>query len=100
MKILTVYEINIYQALNFMVTCKMNTSPKIFNNIYKPKPPNKYAMRNQFLIEPKIKKQRLKNSVSKPVVYTYGIKLLFQTHVYLILSIYCHHLNVNSKPSS
>ena len=28
MNILTVYEINIYQVLNFMVTCKMNTSPK------------------------------------------------------------------------
>ena len=64
MKILSVYEINIYQVLSFMFTCKVYISPVIFSDIFKSKPPNKYTMRNQYLVEPKIKTKFEEFSIS------------------------------------
>ena len=52
MKILNVYEINIFQTLTFMFKCKLDVSPKIFRNLFTLKPPNKYVLRSKFLIEP------------------------------------------------
>ena len=57
MKILNVYEINIFQVLCFMFKCKMKTSPPIFHMIFQLKPPNKYAM-------------RLTNTVREPICKT------------------------------
>ena len=55
MKILNIYELNIFQVLTFMYRCKLNLSPKIFNSLYTFKPPNKYTLRSKLLIEPVIK---------------------------------------------
>ena len=38
-----------------MFTCNDNTSPLVFNNLFKFKLPNECILRTQFLIEPKIK---------------------------------------------
>ena len=38
-----------------MFKCKLNISPKIFDNLFTFKPPNKYTLRRQFLVEPVIK---------------------------------------------
>ena len=55
MKILNIYQINILQILFLMFKCKIGISPKLFLELFKYKPPNKYTLRNQFLVEPKIK---------------------------------------------
>ena len=52
MKILNIYELNIFQVLTFIYRCKLNLSPKIFNSFYTFKPPNKYTLRSKLLIEP------------------------------------------------
>ena len=55
MKILNLYEINVFQVLSFIFKCKLNISPKIFRMLFKFKPPNKYILRSQFLVEPSVK---------------------------------------------
>ena len=55
MKILNVYEINVFQVLTLMFKCKHNISPKIFQNLFSLKPPNKYILRRHLLVEPFVK---------------------------------------------
>ena len=55
MNILNLFEINVFKILLFMFKCKLNISPKIFDNLFTFKPPNKYTLRTQFLVEPVIK---------------------------------------------
>lgn len=53
LKILNIFEINIFQILCFMFKCKLKIAPRIFHNLYTLKPRNKYTMRsNSTLIEP------------------------------------------------
>lgn len=47
MNIQTVYEINVYQVLNFIFKCKERKAPFIFNDLYTPKPVNKYNTRSK-----------------------------------------------------
>ena len=54
-KILNLFELNIFQVLMFMFKCKLSISPKIFLNLFTPKPLNKYVLRQRYLIEPMIK---------------------------------------------
>ena len=55
MKILNLYEINIFQVLSFMFKCKLGISPRIFRSLFTFKPQSRYNLRTQFLIEPTIK---------------------------------------------
>ena len=53
MKILSIYELNIFQTICFMFKCREGTSPNIFHNLYTIKPRNKYNMRSEMtLVEP------------------------------------------------
>ena len=47
-----------------MFKCKLNISPKIFRNLFKIKPPNKYILRSQFLVEPLAKTKIEEFSIS------------------------------------
>ena len=46
MKILNIYEINVFQVLCFMFKCKMKISPPIFHKIFQLKQTNKYTLRS------------------------------------------------------
>ena len=56
MKVLNIYEMNIYNILCLLFKCKLKTCPRIFYDLYAEKPPNKYLMRSKGLLtEPKCK---------------------------------------------
>jgi len=46
MKILTIYELNIFNVIFFVYKCKLKICPNIFNDIYALKPANKYTLRD------------------------------------------------------
>ena len=50
MKILNIYQLNIFNILCFMYKCKTNASPVSFHNLYTLKDKNKYNLRNDNLI--------------------------------------------------
>ena len=53
MKILSLFEINLFQILCFMFKCKVNLAPQIFQYLFTLKPENKYTTRSAgTLIEP------------------------------------------------
>ena len=64
MKILNVYELNVFQVLTFMFKCKQSLSPKIFHDLFTFKPPNKYTLRSHFLVEPPVKSKIEEFSIS------------------------------------
>ena len=47
-----------------MFKCKLNISPKVFRTLFTVKPPNKYTLRSQFLIEPLVKNKVEEFSIS------------------------------------
>ena len=63
MRILNLYELNVFQVLSFMFKCKLDISPKIFLNLFTFRK-NKYTLRSQFLIEPPIKSKIEEFSIS------------------------------------
>ena len=65
MKILNVYEINVFKVICFMFKCKLKLSPPIFHNIYQLKPSNKYTLRSKdVVLEPKCKTKSDQFSIS------------------------------------
>ena len=59
MKILNVFDMNIFQILCAMFKCKMKTTPEIFHATFTLKPENKYTMRSKGkLLEPCTKTNR------------------------------------------
>ena len=64
MKILNLYEVNVFQVLSLMFKCKLSICPKIFRNLFTFKPPNKYTLRSKFLEEPLIKSKIEEFSIS------------------------------------
>jgi hypothetical protein len=50
MKILNIYQLNIFNILCFMYKCKTNSSPVSFHNLYTLKHRNKYNLRNDHLV--------------------------------------------------
>ena len=59
MKILSVYQINLFQTLCFMFKCKLNTIPDIFNDLFRTKRQNKYTMRSHGQLTEPYKKTKL-----------------------------------------
>ena len=56
MKILNIYEINVFKVICFMFKCKLKLSPPIFHKIYQLKQPTKYTLRSKDVaLEPKCK---------------------------------------------
>ena len=64
LKVLTLYEINIFQNLCFMFKCKIGLSPRIFPHLYTEKQSGKYNTRSKQLKEPKIKSKYEEFSIS------------------------------------
>ena len=65
LKILNIYQVNIFQTLNFMQKTKLNQNPKLFSQTFQPithKYPTKYAENN--FLKPKSKLKISKYSVS------------------------------------
>ena len=53
---LNIYKLNIYNILCLVYKCKNKTCPPVFHNIYTEKPPNKYCLRNNGILqEPRCK---------------------------------------------
>ena len=53
LKILNIYEINVFQILYFILKCKLKLSPPIFHGLFTLKPASKYEMRSDgVLLEP------------------------------------------------
>ena len=77
MKILSLYKINIYQVLTFVLKCKLGIAPAIFQSIYTLKPENKYVTRSQgTLAEPFCRTKFQQFSISFRAL-TYGINSLY-----------------------
>ena len=55
MKILNLYELNVFQVLSFMLKCKLGILPKIFQDLFTYKPHNQNLLKSQSLLEPIIK---------------------------------------------
>ena len=50
MKILNLYELNVFHVLSFMFKCKLSISPKIFLDLFTFKPQNRYLMRSKLIV--------------------------------------------------
>ena len=57
-KVLTVYEINLFQVLYLIFKCKNRTAPFVFHNLYTLKPPKKYSFRTSNLLSVPLKRTK------------------------------------------
>ena len=97
MKILNIYEINVFKILCFMFKCKNKTSPPIFHKVFQLKPTNKYTMRSTgTVLEPicKTKLDQFSISFRSPHLWN---KLIVNNGHHIQTETFCSFLNIVKK---
>ena len=76
MKALNIFQINLFHMIFFTFKCKLKIAPPIFQNLFRPKPENKYNIRSKIKLTKPFYGEHVPSLTLTIVVHIYGMNSL------------------------